>query len=192
MMRRVVLPSRLPRAARLAILATAMTAVFGWSCGDPVHDARVDALGPETSGGPGPLHRPGQPCLACHDDQGPGKPEFAVAGTIYQTAAPGSPPLAGATVTIYDATQDADGGAPHLAGTNAAGNFYIPKSDWTPFFPLHDVSVTTPDVPTPTTMHTVVGRDGSCATCHFDPKGTNSHGHVYLVVDPADLPGAMP
>jgi hypothetical protein len=189
MKRRVILPSL---AARLAIFATAVAAVLAWSCGDPVHDARVDALGPETNGGPGPTHRPGQPCLACHDDQGPGKPELSVAGTIYQSAAAGSPPLAGAIVTVYDATQDADGGAPHTFGTNSAGNFYVPASEWTPVFPLHDISITLPNGTAPTTMHTVVGRDGSCATCHFDPKGTNSHGHIYLVVDPADLTGAMP
>ena len=188
-MKRRVLPALV---ARLAIAATPIVAVFAWSCGDPVHNARVDALGPESSGGTGPTHRPGQPCLACHNDQGPSSTEFSVAGTIYQSAALGSPPLVGATVTIYDATQNADGGAPHTFTTNAAGNFYAPKSDWTPFFPLHDISVTSPDVPAPTMMHTVVGRDGSCATCHFDPKGPGSHGHIYLVVDPADLPGAMP
>ena len=181
-------------AARVSIAAAAIAAVafFAWSCGDPVHNARVDALGPESSGGTGPTHRPGQPCLTCHSDQGPSSTEFAVAGTLYQSAAAGSPPLVGATVTIYDATQNADGGAPHTFTTNAAGNFYAPKSDWTPFFPLHDISVSSPLLPAPTTMHTVVGRDGSCATCHFDPKGQGSHGHIYLVLDPADLPGAMP
>ena len=173
-------------------MAVAIGAGLASSCGDPVHNARVDALGPEVNGGPGPTHRPGQPCLACHNDQGPGNTEFSVAGTVYQSAAPSSPPLAGATVTIYDATQEADGGTPHTVVTNSAGNFYIPKSDWTPFFPLHDISITTADLPAPTMMHTVVGRDGSCATCHFDPKSTASHGHIYLVVDPGDLPGAMP
>jgi hypothetical protein len=180
------------RAARVAIVATAVVAVFAWSCGDPVHNARVDALGPESGGGPGPTHRPGQPCLACHNDQGPASTELSVAGTLYQSAAPGSPPLAGATVTIYDATQNADGGTPHTFTTNAAGNFYAPKSSWAPFFPLHDISIATAALPAPTIMHTVVGRDGSCASCHFDPKGPDSHGHIYLVLDPADLPGAMP
>ena len=140
----------------------------------------------------GPTHRPGQPCLTCHGGNGPSSLELSVAGTVYQSAAPDSPPLAGAAVTIFDATQLADGGAPQTVTTNAAGNFYIPRSSWTPFFPLHDISVAYPGVAAPTTMHTNVGRDGSCGTCHFDPKGNDSHGHVYFVLDPADFPGATP
>ncbi len=164
-----------------------------WSCGDPVHDTRVDALGGEKSGVPtGPTHRSGQPCLTCHGGQGPADLELSVAGTIYQTAAPDSPPLEGATVTVFDATQLADGGAPRTAVTNAAGNFSFRRTEWAPVYPLHDISVTFPGVAAPTTMHTTVGRDGSCASCHVDPKGPATHGHVYLVLEPADLPGAMP
>jgi len=37
-------------------------------------------------------------------------------------------------------------------------------------------------------MKTRVGRDGSCATCHSDPAGPASAGHVYLVADPAASP----
>jgi hypothetical protein len=158
-----------------------------------VHDARVDALGPEAPGVPaGPTHRPGKPCLACHGGQGPSDVELAVAGTIYQTAALDSPPLIGATVTIFDATQQPDGGTPRTAVTNAAGNFYIRKTDWSPFFPLHDISVSYQGLDNPTAMHTNVGRDGSCGSCHFDPKGNDSRGHVYLVLEAADLPGAQP
>lgn len=164
-----------------------------WSCGDPVHDTRVGSLGGEKSGVPtGPTHRSGQPCLACHGGQGPAELELSVAGTIYQTAAPDSPPLEGATVTVFDATQLADGGAPRTAVTNAAGNFFFRGTEWLPVYPLHDVRVTFPGVDAPTTMHTTVGRDGSCASCHFDPKGSATHGHVYLVLEPADLPGAKP
>ena len=160
------------------------------ACVDPVHDAQIEALGGETTGiSPGPLHRPGQRCLTCHGGQGPADLELAVAGTVYQTRAVDSPPLAGGTVAIYDATQLPDGGAPRTAVTNAAGNFYIPASSWSPVYPLHDISVTIAGLAQPTPMHTNVGRDGSCATCHFLPEGRASHGHVYLVADPADLPG---
>jgi hypothetical protein len=177
----------------LALGGTCLAATLVWACGDPVHDARVAALGDEKPGVPtGPTHRAGQPCLTCHGGDGPSSLELSVAGTIYQTAAPDSPPLAGATVTIFDATQLADGGAPVSAATNEAGNFFIPRSQWTPFFPLHDISVAYPGLDTPTMMHTNVGRDGSCATCHFDPKGNESHGHVYLVLEPGDFPGATP
>ncbi|MDB4935552.1 MAG: hypothetical protein JWP87_2524 [Labilithrix sp.] len=177
----------------VAVAAIASALAFAWSCSDPVHDAQVDALGPEAPGVPrGPNHRPGRPCLTCHGGQGPSDVELSVAGTIYQTAAPDSPPLEGATVTIFDATQDADGGAPRTFRTNAAGNFYARRAEWSPVYPLHDISISAPGVDTPTLMHTTVGRDGSCATCHFDPRGQGSHGHVYLVLEPADLPGAHP
>jgi hypothetical protein len=177
----------------LALGGTCVAAALAWACSDPVHDARVAALGDENPGVPtGPNHRPGQPCLTCHGGNGPSSLELSVAGTIFQSAAPDSPPLAGGTVTIFDAIQLADGGVPQIAATNAAGNFYIPRSSWTPFFPLHDISVTFPGAPAPTMMHTNVGRDGSCGTCHFDPKGTDSHGHVYFVLEAADFPGATP
>jgi hypothetical protein len=180
-------------AVGLVFAATAVAATLAWSCGDPVHNARVDALGAEKSGvAPGPTHRPAQPCLTCHGGDGPADAELSVAGTIFQTAAPDSPPLAGATVTVFDATQLADGGAPRSTTTNAAGNFFFRKTEWAPTFPLHDISVSLPSVPSPIMMRTNVGRDGSCATCHFDPKGPATHGHIYLVLEPGDLPGAAP
>ena len=179
-------------ALKAAMVAGAgLAAALAWACGDPVHDTRVDSLGGE-QGSAGPTPRPGQPCLACHGGDGPAGAELAIAGTIFQSAAPSSPPVVGATVTVFDATQVADGGAPHSATTNGAGNFYFRKSDWSPVYPLHDISVSFPGIASPTLMGTTVGRDGSCATCHFDPKGAASHGHVYLVFDPADFPGAMP
>jgi hypothetical protein len=188
--------SKLAKHATLAfpaVGAAALLATFAWSCSDPVHNARVDALGGEASGVPaGPLHRPGKPCLTCHGTLGPASLELSVAGTIYQTAEPGSAPAVGATVTVYDATQSADGGAPHTAVTNAAGNFFVTRSEWSPVFPLHDISITAPGLGFPVTMHTNVGRDGSCGSCHFEPKGPTSHGPIYLVLTAADLPGATP
>jgi hypothetical protein len=175
------------------LLAIGIGAAFVWSCGDPLHNARVEALGSEQSGvSPGPTHRPGQPCLTCHGGMGPADVEFGVAGTIFQNSNSGSPGLAGATVTIYDATEALDGGTPHTATTNSAGNFYIQSDAWSPTYALHDISVGFAGLDSPTQMHGNVGRDGSCATCHFDPAGTGSHGHIYLVVDPADFPGAGP
>src|SRR5256885_5077120 len=83
------------------------------ACNDPVHDARVDALGPEIDGVPrGPLHRRGQPCLTCHGGSGPANTELSVAGTVFATPEVGAPPLAGVTVSIYEATEERDGGAP--------------------------------------------------------------------------------
>ncbi len=159
------------------------------SCEDPLQHSRIDALGPEAPGvSPGPLHRAGQPCLTCHDGTGPGEPELSVAGTIYQTPGASSPPMVGATVTIYDATQSADGGTPHTAVTNAAGNFYFTREAWSPAYPLHDISVSLPNLPAPTKMHTTIGRDGSCGVCHYEPPGRASPGRIYVVLEPGDLP----
>ncbi len=167
------------------------------ACGDPEHNAQVDALGPEPSSpGPGPTHRPGQPCHTCHGGDGPAKAQFAVAGTIFQTADRGAAPLSGGTVIVYDSTTDGtDGQTPQMTVTNAAGNFFFGNS-WTPVFPLHDITLDFTGIAPPRPkMHTRVGRDGSCATCHFDPPdpsaiaARNTPGHVYLVLQAADLPG---
>jgi len=180
-------------ALALALAGAALTAASLWACSDPLQSARVAALGDEKSGvAPGPLHRAGQPCLTCHGGSGPADVELAVAGTIYQSAAAGSPPLVGGTVTIFDATQLADGGTPRSATTNAAGNFFFRKDEWSPVYPLHDIAVSAPGGDVTATMHTVVGRDGSCGSCHFAPRGPDSHGPVYLVLEPGDLPGAQP
>jgi hypothetical protein len=170
------------------LFAAALAAAVVASCSpDPTHDNAVSALGPEAGGvSPGPLHRPGQPCLVCHGGDGPGKPTFAMAGTVYQSLAD-TTPLSGAVVQAYDVN-----GVEHHATTNEAGNFYIESDSW-PAYPLHGINVTYQDVTAD--MTATVGRDGSCATCHFEGKGDagrsqTTPGHVYLVEDPGSFPGA--
>ncbi len=142
---------------------------------DPVHSNAVDALGGEAPGvRTGPTHRPGQPCLLCHDGKLGDPPPFSVAGTIFLT--PNDPRAAngvdGASVVITDATGDA-----RTFATNQAGNFYVPVSEWTPTYPLRvRVTYRTYDV----TMTSHIGRDGSCAGCHFTPTGPDSPGPVAL------------
>ena len=181
------------RARRLLVVAVALSLAL-LQCADPEHQAQVDALGGETPGGPGPTHRPGQPCLTCHGGDGPSKTDFAVAGTIFQTADRGAAGLSGGTVIVYDSS---DPSTPTMktATTNAAGNFYF-GTDWSPVYPLHDITLDYPGISPPRPkMHTRVGRDGSCATCHFDPPDPNATtsratpGHVYLVLEAGDLPG---
>ena len=152
---------------------------------DPTHDNAVAALGPEASGvAPGPLHRAGQPCLVCHGGDGPGKPQFAIAGTAYQAL--GDPtPLQGAVVQAIDVN-----GVARSTTTNSAGNFYVESGSW-PTYPLHGISVSYAG--TEADMTATIGRDGSCATCHFEGKGdagrgATTPGHVYLVEDPASFP----
>jgi hypothetical protein len=149
----------------LAMLATGIvTCSF-----DPVHDEAIVDLGPETPGiGPGPLHRAGQPCLVCHDGSA-ATPVMSVGGTVYGVP-PHATPVAGAIVALADSS-----GSTFTATTNAAGNFYVEQASWQPFYPLQ-VSVVLGEVTAP--MSTIIGRDGSCATCHTDPPSRISAGRV--------------
>ena len=152
----------------LVIAAAAITAL---AC-DPVHQNAVDALGGNTPGvRNGPLHRPGQPCLLCHDGALGNPPQFSVAGTVYVDA-DGSTPADGAVVTLTPAS-----GAEYKATTNAAGNFYVNPSQLTPTYPMK-VSVTYKG--TSVDMTSLVGRDGSCAGCHTATAGPSSAGPVYI------------
>jgi hypothetical protein len=154
----------------LAIAAAALAV----GCGDPVHDALVDALGPETTVPRGPLHRAGQPCLVCHDGAGPGRMVFSVAGTVYEHET-SKKALAGGTVQLTDAT-----GAKHIAQTNCAGNFFVQQVDWDPTFPLH-VALAYGALTQKMTTH--IGRDGGCATCHSGVVTSSSLAHVWLADD---------
>ena len=150
------------------------------ACGDPVKSAEQTALGPEDPSVPqGELHRPGQPCLVCHDD-------FAVAGTIYHDDL--TTPFAGATITLVDSQGNSPPSAPT---TNSAGNFIIRKSDWTPVFPIGSytdgngnsvfgVTVTGTDPNNVAQMITQIGREGGCNACHTPQSGSNSVGPIYI------------
>lgn len=155
-------------ASSLALLVSA--------CGDPVRDDAISALGGEVPGvGHGPLHRPGQPCTLCHD--GRKAHEFSLAGTVFVTA-DSRAPLVGAGVRITDAS-----GATRAFGTNAAGNFYVTPSQWSPAFPLWLTLEYRGDC---LDQKTQDFRDGSCASCHSDPASNQSEGHVYFEGPHAD------
>ncbi|HVH46446.1 MAG TPA: carboxypeptidase-like regulatory domain-containing protein [Labilithrix sp.] len=155
---------------RRLLVAGGAIALAGLSCVDPTHASGVDELGPETPGiPPGPLHRPGQPCLACHDGRGPGEPELSVAGTIY-AARTESAPLVGARVTIQDAT-----GTSHVLITNEAGNFYIEKSSWAPTYPLF---VRLDFDGKKKLMQTRIGQNGGCGFCHSGPRPKGDPVHM--------------
>jgi hypothetical protein len=154
--------------------------VLGAVACDPVLDDRVAALGGETPGvHPGPLHRPGQPCLLCHDGALGDPSAFSVAGTVFQV--PGSRrPAVSAEVYLTDVT-----GSNHVATTNAAGNFYVTPGEWTPSFP---VQVVVKPAVGPDVFMLSLAEDGSCATCHSDPPGRDSPGHVSLTLDDGGVP----
>jgi hypothetical protein len=163
-----------------AALALWIGLAAGAAC-DPVHDDAVAALGGEAPGvRRGPLHRPGQPCLLCHDGALGDPPEFTVAGTVFDREA-STQPVNGAIVAMHDAK-----GSPYEAVTNAAGNFYVTPDEWTPAFPL-TVAVTTAQG-VHVTMHTDVGRDGACASCHVDPAGPGSPGRICITLEDGGTP----
>jgi hypothetical protein len=160
-------------------LLLALVAMLVASC-DPAHDAAVDDLGGEAPGVPrGPTHRPGQPCTVCHGGDGPGKPTFSVAGTVYRSRSDATG-VQGAVVTITDAD-----GAARSFGTNEVGTYYEQESTWKPRFPLK-AKVSFGGVETE--MKTPINGDGSCGLCHRDPAGRDSVGHVFVTPDPVVTP----
>lgn len=149
-------------------------ATLAVACGDPVQASIKDSLGPEANGvKPGPNHRPGQPCLVCHD--GGEAPEFSIAGTVYVTPE-AQRPLVDATVTIEDAE-----GKVFSVHSNCVGNFYTDPKRFTPVYPFR-VWIAYGDAQID--METRVHRDGSCASCHKPKAGPSSAGPIYLT----DLP----
>ena len=170
------------RRAALALVTIGASVAF--ACGDPVHSNEVDALGPAPNGGrPGPEHRPGQPCIVCHGGSGPASAQFSMGGTIYLIKGQ-TDPAPNVVVKITDSR-----GQTHSVTTNKVGNFYIPVAEWDPT-PPHSVELHFGDTYV-NPMGTKIGRDGSCANCHFGKPGPSTPGPVYLATDPADLPGAM-
>jgi len=146
---------------RLLLPAVMVVVVaLGAACYDPTHLDAVANLGDENpSIAPGPLHRAGQPCLTCHASDGPSDLELSVAGTLYEVRGQAGP-LAGGSVIVTDAKGEA-----RTLTSNAAGNFYIAKSEWAPTFPLR-VAIDANGIRRE--MATTVGRDGGCGTCHRD------------------------
>jgi len=160
-----------------ALLVSCLLALAACSS-DPVREQRIELLGPEVAGvPPGPLHRPNQPCLLCHDGDGPGDAVFSVAGTVFKLQQ-GFEPLPDALVRLVDSQRR------HFqTATNCAGNFFVDPHDFDPAYPLW-VSIEFGGVVIP--MSTPIFREGSCASCHGDPASTESAGHVYFA--PVEIP----
>lgn len=171
----------------ILVLGLILAPVFDRAC-DPVHADAQSALGGEQPGVPrGPLHRPGQPCLVCHDGESGDPRAFSVAGTIFLDA-DAAVPVAGATVSLQgaDGTLSPTGSGAPTATTNAAGNFYLTPQQYVPKFPLAVAGITLGSVAI--AMHSHIGGNGSCAGCHLDPPGPGSPGHVYFNVPPGMTP----
>lgn len=132
------------------------------ACTDPVQDDAIDALPPEV-GVPDQNHRPGQPCVVCHSPGGPATSHFALAGTVYSTRA-GTAPAAGVAVRILTADE-----TQIERMTNAAGNFFVRTGSLPIAFPVR-VQLYKPGLDVKP-MVSVIGREASCAKCHFQTAG---------------------
>jgi len=148
------------------------------ACGaDPVQDHLVDSLGGEAPGVPtGPLHRPGQPCLACHGHYGPANSQFSFGGTVYQDLA-SQKPLVDALVHLVDSK-----GREFDAGVNCAGNFFVQKADYDPAFPVGVMIQfgSFNGMPFTKAMDSPIYREGSCAMCHVGAGNSDTTSHIYL------------
>ena len=168
------------RWASLSIAALVAHSVC--ACTDPVHDDAVTALGSEAPGVPaGPEHRPGQPCLDCHGQEGPSSFEMSFGGTVYSYRDLEAP-LPNATVRIVDATEHT-----YETTTNCAGNFWIPRREFVPVFPVK-AAVSSPGGTSDGTryrraMLSNMNRDGNCGGCHTSPQNAGSPGHIWVLPD---------
>jgi hypothetical protein len=167
-----------------SIIIAALTALLG-SCGDPVHDGQVAALGGEAPGVPqGEFHRAGQPCGVCHGPDGPASLAFTLAGTVFAQQFPQAVGVDVAQVLFVDDNQ-----AHFNVNTNCVGNFFITANDWNPAFPVKaGVSVGGP----PLLMQSHISREVSCANCHRDPPGLDSPGHIYTLSTPNPMNPSCP
>jgi hypothetical protein len=153
------------------VVAFALAAL---SCGDPVHEEEVAALGEDPTGQPnGPTHRAGEPCLTCHGGQGPAHAQFSIAGTLYGTKGM-TDAVSGAEVHLEDATNKIV-----KLTSNSVGNFYVDLSDYAPTYPINNICIHGPSADSQT-MFTHIMRQGSCAGCHFGTPGPATPGPVFI------------
>lgn len=174
-----------------AVLGMAVAASAVGACSaDPVQSSLIKSLGPEEPGvDPGEYHRAGQPCTACHQQGGPGKGDFSIAGTIFW----GKPEDNAVGVEDVEVKLiDADGER-RTAKTNCVGNFFVGRTQtyygvepWDPKFPVL-VTVVKEGGPT-RAMGSLINRDGSCAGCHRIPAGIDSVGHIFLADNNQNAP----
>jgi hypothetical protein len=79
--------------------------------------------------------------------------------------------LSGVTVVLEDATK-----AQRTVVSNEVGNFYVAKSTWSPVFPVYvTLEDSRADKNGVQVMQTPIGRNGSCATCHYGADNEPTH-----------------
>lgn len=147
----------------LAAAGIALSGALVLSCRyDPVPQEIIDDLGDDY--GSGADHRAGQPCLACHSAYAQVAPQMTFGGTVYTKDPDGNIiPASGVTVAVFDSAGDS-----RLSCSRPSGNFYLEKKDWKEVeFPLTVKAGSK-------RMRSLVGRDGSCGSCHKVPDPENA------------------
>lgn len=184
-------------AHRLSTLACIAFASIGSSCNlDPVHHAAVASLGDEDASRypvESAYHRPGEPCVLCHSDQGDANRKFALAGTVFW----GPNSAGGGVGRAYVRINDSNGGT-FCVVTNCAGNFFIEGglkylafplavSVFRAKDPLKDESALMP----PKNMNGHIGREPSCGNCHLrDIVDFGSPGNIRMYPSDEDFNAA--
>lgn len=180
---------RAPARFVLAVLGVAALGSFGASCNlDPVQSSAVKDLGPELADVYPPesaYHRPGEPCVVCHQSKGPASESpFVLAGTIFWGPKNYDRRVDGAYVRILDASKTTK-----CFVTNCNGNFFVRPKDFADLkFPLLVSVERTQDPYDPRSKRLVfkemgghIGREPSCAGCHnMNFKDFASPGQIYL------------
>ena len=164
----------------------ALLALLALLACDPVRNDAIAALGPEAPGvRRGPLHRPGQPCLLCHDGAIGDPQRFTIAGTVFETLGD-KVAAVGVDVILVDSKTSI------TLRTNGAGNFNTTANDYDPSFPIQvSIQGAAGEVVRMQTLvegNGTVEANGACASCHFDPLGQNSPGHVCMALDDGGTP----
>jgi hypothetical protein len=97
-----------------------------------------------------------------------------VAGTVYRDP--------WATIAVADAVVDLidSVGNPFTTKTNCVGNFYVQSWEYRPVPPFW-ASVQLGEFPWK--MASPIHREASCASCHLDPVGPASAGHIFVTDD---------
>lgn len=168
--------------SRGSLVGLGFMALLASGCEDPVRQEQIAALGPEAANVlPGPLHRPGQPCLLCHEALGPA-PRFTVAGTVFQAPSEAQP-VGGTEVRLIDSARRS-----FVAYTNCVGSFFVTPTEYEPVLPLW---VSLSGLGLQIAMESPMHKDGDCGACHQGKKSQSSAGHVFLSDDPL-LADALP
>jgi hypothetical protein len=165
---------------RIIVSLIALAAV---ACSDPLRDENIALLGDEDPNfPPSEIHRPGQPCVACHSEYEGAEPIMSIGGTLFTDPSVND----GELILVPDHTIriiDSEGKIIELR-TNRCGNFFIARDTFDPAFPLRaelrgpgmEDNSTTPI----NAMASRIGREGSCGSCHAYPASSLSPGVVYV------------